>query len=314
MAWSPAAVSDAAVLSSLFNAIAEAEDTPERIGPETMAHELESAYTPLEERTVLARVGGEVAGYGTIYHRGGETEEVRAYIAVHVATGRRGLGLEDCITDWAIAGATDVVAESEAAKRYVCGWLYKKQEDAARRLAGRGFEAVRHWWEMERILDADIWPAASLPFDVVPWSDRHSDPTRLVHNAAFADHWGSTPMEESDWQKRMLASPGFRQDLSFIAVAGDEIIGYSYNEVYEEDWESAGRSEGWIGALGVLREWRKQGIATALLTTSLNAMRSAGLDAAMIGVDSSSPSGAQHLYKAVGFTTKTTGTTWQLAL
>ena len=34
-------------------------------------------------------------------------------------------------------------------------------------------------------------------------------------------------------------------------------------------------------------------------------------EAAMIGVDSSSPSGAQHLYQAVGFRTKTTGTTWQ---
>jgi hypothetical protein len=41
-------------------------------------------------------------------------------------------------------------------------------------------------------------------------------------------------------------------------------------------------------------------------------MRRAGAAAAMIGVDSSSPSGAQHLYQSVGFATKTTGTTWQL--
>ena len=167
---------------------------------------------------------------------------------------------------------------------------------------------------MERHLDNDIAPSPIEGADVVPWTDEHSTPVRLIHNAAFADHWGSVPMDEDVWRKRMLESPGFRQDLSFVAVADDDIVGYSYNEVYEEDWESAGQSEGWIGGLGVLRDWRKKGIATALLAVSMNAMRAAGLEAAMIGVDSSSPSGAQHLYHDVGFRTKTTGTTWQLAV
>ena len=121
-------------------------------------------------------------------------------------------------------------------------------------------------------------------------------------------------MDEADWQKRMLESPGFRQDLSFVARHDDEIVGYAYNEVYEEDWEAAGRSEAWISGLGVLREWRKKGIASALLAASMNAMREAELDAAMIGVDSSSPSGAHHLYQAVGFSTTSTGTTWQRPL
>jgi ribosomal protein S18 acetylase RimI-like enzyme len=178
----------------------------------------------------------------------------------------------------------------------------------------RGFFAVRHWWEMERLLSTEVAVSPEDGFSVVPWVDTHSIPVRMVHNAAFVDHWGSVPMDEDAWRKRMLQSPGFRPDLSFVAVADGELIGYAYNEVYEEDWESAGRSEAWIGALGVLRDWRKKGVATALLSKSMQAMRRSELDAAMIGVDSSSPSRAQHLYRSVGFRTTITGTTWQREL
>ena len=314
VAWSAATPEDAAALSTVFNLIAEADDTPERLSPDTMKHELVAAFAPLEERTVVARVDEMVVGYGTVYYRDAETAEMRAYVGVYVAPTHRGLGLEDVVIDWAISAARKALATTEAPRRYVCAWLYKKQEEHAARFARRGFEAVRHWWEMERRLDSEVTVPATEGVEVVPWADVHSMPVRQVANAAFADHWGSTPMDEGDWQKRMLDSPGFRQDLSFVALAAGDIVGYAYNEVYEEDWEAAGQSEGWIGGLGVLRAWRKRGIATALLTASMNAMRTAGLEAAMIGVDSSSPSGAQHLYQAVGFNTKSTGTTWQLPI
>jgi ribosomal protein S18 acetylase RimI-like enzyme len=311
--WSPATPADAPTLSALFNVIAEADDTPERLSPETMEHELISAFDPLQQRTLVVRAAGEVVGYGTVYHRDSEATELRSYVGVYVAPAYRERGLEDEITGWVIRAAAEILASSVAAEKYICAWLYKQQEEAASRLERRGFEPVRHWWEMERLLDEDIVTSAARGIDVIPWADEHSMPVRLVANAAFADHWGSTPMDEEAWRKRMLDSPGFRQDLSFVAAVGDELVGYSYNEVYEEDWEAAGRSEGWIGGLGVLREWRKRGAATALLGASMNAMRAAGLDAAMIGVDSSSPSGAQHLYQAVGFRTKSRGSTWQLA-
>ena len=91
-----------------------------------------------------------------------------------------------------------------------------------------------------------------------------------------------------------------------------EVVGYSSCEEYPEDSEAAGRREVWIGSLGVLREWRKRGIASALLAANMAAMRADGVEAAMIGVDSDSPSGAQHLYSSVGFETSITATTWQL--
>jgi ribosomal protein S18 acetylase RimI-like enzyme len=225
--------------------------------------------------------------------------------------------LEGPLTDWVVAAATAELGGWDAPKRYVCTWLYKSLDEVSRRFARRGFEPVRHWWEMECPLDEDVGGVsagelANVPWDIVPWAPAHSARLRIVHNAAFVDHWGNTPMSVESWQKQMLENPAFRPGLSFVALSGNELVGYAYNEMYPEDWESSGRSEGWIGALGVLRGWRKKGIASALITSSMRAMRNDGLEVAMIGVDSASPTGAQHLYESLGFRTKITATTWQL--
>ncbi len=310
---SPAQVADAAELSALFNAIADADDTPERLSETSMEHELESYFDPLDGRTVVARDdAGTIVGYATVYSRRAEADEMRAYINVYVGPAWRDRGLEDPMIDWGIAVATSVLREAAAERRYVCGWLYKKQEPMAARFAARGFTPVRHWWEMECLLNGSTPSPQVKGFEIVPWAEEHDEPSRLVYNAAFADHWGSTPMDADQWQKQVISSPGFRRDYSFVALGGGEVVGYSACEEYPEDWDAAGRSEAWIGGLGVVREWRKRGIATALLTHSMQAMREGDIEAAMIGVDSDSPSGAQHLYRDVGFITKITGTTWQL--
>ena len=311
ISWRPIDISDASQLSALFNAAAEADDTPERMSPETMTHDL-TAFEPLGKRSIVADTeDAAIAAYGGVYFREAESEELRVYVSSFVHPEYRNRGIEEPLVDWTITAGERVLATTTASRRYVNTWLYKKLQDRARIYEQRGFAAVRHWWEMERLLAEDVPSTPEEGFMVVPWEDSHSAPTRLVHNAAFTDHWGSVPMNEEAWQERMLASPGFRPDLSFVAIGDGELIGYAYNEVYEEDWEAAGRSEAWVGALGVLQSWRKRGVATALLSRSMTAMQQSGLEAAMIGVDSSSPSGAQHLYQAVRFKTTTTGTTWQ---
>jgi mycothiol synthase len=315
ISWSAAAVADAGEMSRLFNDVADADGIPERMSPASMEHELSTYFVPTDERTLVARdANGNIVGYATAYMRRAEAEEMRASVNVFVAIEGRGRGLEEAMAEWAIAAATEALSEVPADRRYVCTWLYKKQKDAAARFASRGFTPVRHWWEMERSLVDPVEPRSENGFDVVQWDVQYDEPARLVYNEAFADHWGSTPMDEENWAKQVIASPNFRRSMSFVALAEGSVVGYSACEEYPEDWEASGQREAWVAGLGVVSEWRKRGIATALLTRSMNAMRTHGAEAAMIGVDSDNPSGAQHLYSSVGFVTRTTGTTWQLEL
>lgn len=313
LSWSSASVTQAADLAAVFNAAASADDLPERLSASSMEHELVAYFDPLDDKTVVGRdPAGKAVCYATTYTREADAAEMRAYVNAYVMPFARERGLEEALLAWSISAATRVLRDMAAEKRFVCCWLYNKQDAAAARLAAEGFTPVRHWWEMARSLADSIDSVASGAYSVVPWIETHDEAARLVYNEAFADHWGSTPMSTGSWANQVVASPNFRRGMSFVALGNGEPVGYLACEEYPEDWEQAGQRESWVGALGVVRGWRRRGIATALLASSINAMRRAGSQAALIGVDSSSPTGAQHLYRALGFETKTAATTWQL--
>jgi ribosomal protein S18 acetylase RimI-like enzyme len=103
------------------------------------------------------------------------------------------------------------------------------------------------------------------------------------------------------WNHAFVGDPFFRGDLSFVVLDGEEIAGYTLNYVVESDWGAAGVREGWVGQLGVRRPWRKRGLATALLVRSMEAFRTADLEAATLGVDAENPTGALGVYERVGF-------------
>jgi ribosomal protein S18 acetylase RimI-like enzyme len=96
-------------------------------------------------------------------------------------------------------------------------------------------------------------------------------------------------------------SANFRPDLSFVVMAGDQLVGFSYNTVCTEANARQGLQEGWIGDLGVRRAWRRRGIATALLCASMQAFCAAGLAYATLGVDTENLTGALRLYERLGF-------------
>jgi ribosomal protein S18 acetylase RimI-like enzyme len=122
-----------------------------------------------------------------------------------------------------------------------------------------------------------------------------------VFGEAFKDHWGYEPVTPEEWEQFFIQRESFRPDLSLLALAGDEVVGISYNTVSAADNARNGLAEGWIGDLGVLRPWRKRGVASALLCESMRLFRAEGLGHATLGVDSGNPTGALSLYEGLGF-------------
>ncbi len=109
-------------------------------------------------------------------------------------------------------------------------------------------------------------------------------------------------MDQTRWEEQLRRS-SFRMGWSWVALDAQtsEVVGYVTNSAYTQDWAAQGFTEGWTDRLGVRRAWRGRGIASALLARSMQSFHEAGLEAAGLGVDSDSPTGAFGLYRHLGY-------------
>jgi GNAT superfamily N-acetyltransferase len=161
----------------------------------------------------------------------------------------------------------------------------------ARELLGRhGYEDVRHFYDMaielsERPELMDVEIESVQPEEMEAFYE--------ALDAAFQDHWEhhSTPFAE--WYERQTASPNFDLSLWFLIRSDGEIAAIARNDADRN-------GGGYVGALGVRREFRGRGYAKALLYRSFAEFWDRGMPRVTLGVDASNPTGATHLYERVG--------------
>jgi mycothiol synthase len=262
---------------------------------------LEAPHLDLATDSRLALVDGEPAGFAYVDHTPSGERLERAYLFgdVDPAHRRRGVGSE--LFAWQLERARDMLAGyGNDLPRYVRTQQRAARVDALALYERHGLQAVRYEDELLRPVDPPV-PAGRVDgVAIVGWDDARRDEVRRVKNAAFADHWGSTPSDEAAWA-HWLADECVRLDLSMLAMVDDEVVGFSLNDHYPDDEAVTGRRDGWISSLGVLREHRRRGIAAALIAASVAAFGEAGFTHAMLGVDTDNPSGAYSLYQRLGF-------------
>jgi mycothiol synthase len=302
--WRPLTRSDAATLESVVEATRVADGGEEVRTLDDLVRELTDPRAPAATNTLgLALQDGSLAGWAIVHERYRASLARRAFLdgATHPAVRGRGIGTQ--LLRWAIARGDETLAAQPAdLPRFLEAFRDETSADAVALHVAHGFTAVRHYMDMRRDL------AAALPAEpvvagvrIVPYQAVHAEAVRLAHNEAFADHWGSEPVCSGDWDRDFVGDPHFRADLSLVALAADEVAGYSVNFCSEADWAASGLREAWIGQLGVRRAWRGRGLATALLVRGMTAFRAAGMEAASLGVDTENQTGAVGLYERVGF-------------
>jgi len=281
---------------------AEAHDgVPRVLELEELADEL--ADLSWDDDVRVAEVDGEVVGYAYTVLLPSETGWERAYVQGEVDPGHRGTGIGRALLAWGVERGSDQLrGTGHDVPKYLRVDAYDYVESAHHLYARMGFTPVRWFEELLR-------PLTELPdlrevrgVSIVPWPEGRAEEARRVRNESFADHWGSTPTSEESWEKQVRGF-GSRPDLSLVAVedATDRIVGICVNHRYEADDELLGRSDGWIMTLGTLGGWRGKGIGSALVIRSLHAFAAAGLTHASLGVDADSPTGANLLYRRLGF-------------
>lgn len=149
----------------------------------------------------------------------------------------------------------------------------------------------------------DNLPAPALPPGVMvrPYFRGEDDESALeVVNAAFADVMDFAAVTLQDL-RHWMGSLSFRDHLSFVALDAQEMVGLCLCTVGEGRANRLGRRDGTIDSFCVRREYRRRGLGLALLLTSLQAFKRAGLESATLDADTENPTEAIHLYKRAGF-------------
>lgn len=160
-----------------------------------------------------------------------------------------------------------------------------------------GWEPVRQSFQMRIDLAQEI-PEPQWPEGIAVRTMEPGEEERIYEasNAAFADHWDFHPQPFDQWRAYAFGSEDFDPSLVWLAEEVGELAGLSVNR-----WHFSGDREfGWIEILGVRREWRRRGLATALLRHSFLDFRARGATRVGLGVDAENTTGAVRLYERVG--------------
>lgn len=152
------------------------------------------------------------------------------------------------------------------------------------------------------VSDVSDLPAADLPARVTlaAWSNASAEIVSAfftAYSAAFADRPGFPGWSRERWVEWTAGDPGYRPDLSWVALAGAEPVGFITCGEDAPDDERVG----FIIQTGTRPEWRGRGLAAALVTRALRGWGDAGFPAVLLDVNVNNPT-ARRLYERLGFT------------
>lgn len=159
-------------------------------------------------------------------------------------------------------------------------------------LDGRGFTQVRTSWDMTRDLSPDDRIADPTP-GVTVRTYRAGEESLLhrVADTSFQDHWDHVPWTLESFTESMLATP-WEPALTFFAEVDGQVAGELIALPFDD--------RGYIASVGVLREFRGRGAASAMLRRAFAALAERGLPRVELSVDAASSTGAVSLYEGLG--------------
>ena len=286
--------------------------------PELLTHEWgrTPGFDPAAD-VLIAESGGLAVGLVAADWRSRHTKIVHQ-VEIWVRPSWRRNRIGGTLLTWAEDHACETVAAGTGGStdlpHEIGGWGDADVPGHAQLAAGRGYRVTRYGFEMRRRVDDPITEAA-LPDGLEVRPVRSGD-YRTIWDAdveAFRDHFEASVRTDADYVQ-WITSPTLDTSLWQVAWDGDEVAGSVITSINAEENEKLGLKIAWLDHISVRRPWRKRGVASALIASTLHILRERGMEVAALGVDAENPTGALRVYEAMGFARHKTGISYRKSL
>lgn len=257
----------------------------------------------LEHDVVLVEtVDGEIVASMTFLTRGVGVFDISGY--VHPEHRNRGLG--SFIFDRGEQRALDRRPDGDPdSPLIVRNWFASNDRAAASLATARGYHHAKRFVRMAIELQSEP-EVKPLPdgIELRPLDIETDLPSVFtVYEESFAEHWtGGAPRLYEQWKESSLGY-GFEPRLWMLAYRGERLVGVSLGLNFPDS--------GWIRTVGVLKEERGRGLATALLTLQFGEFWRLGTTKIGLGVDSENTTGALDLYLKAGMHVSRSFDAWE---
>ncbi|HEX5015767.1 MAG TPA: GNAT family N-acetyltransferase [Candidatus Limnocylindrales bacterium] len=275
---------------------------------------LDRAHCDTRRDLVIVEVDGQIVAYGRTEWQDDTEARIHPVVCfVRSAWRGRGIGraLLATLEERAIAAAAENATDRESFLQA------ETLGDAAADdlLARTGYEAVRHFYVMVR---PNLDPLADAPMpdglEIRPVTEAHLPLIWDASVEASRDTWEFSEPTANAYE--FFKTDPITADFSLWRIAwdGDQVAGQVRAFINPDENERLGTKRGWVENILIRRPWRRRGLATALIDSSIAALRERGMTEAALGVDAANESGALRLYRKAGFEIESRETVWRKPL
>jgi len=299
-------VSDYAAIAMVITGSSKADSIERIVTSEDISIAFSEHLTNCDpyQDIIFAEVEGEVVGYA----RGWWVEEapsIRLYEHngfILPAWRRKGIGFS--MLRW-LENRLKEIAETHPGKykNYLQTSISQTEEDARILLEHFGYQPIRYFYQMVRPNLEDI-PEHPLPggLEIRPVMEKDYRAIWKQVDETSQGEWGYSEPTEDSYQE-WLEHPHFQPNLWQIAwdKVADEVVGTVLTFIDNEENAQFGRKRGYTEGIGVSQQWRRKGVASSLISSSLKAQKEAGMNESALAADADSASSVTRLYEKCGF-------------
>ena len=192
----------------------------------------------------------------------------------------------------------------KVAESYFQAWASDNQKDWMSALESCGYQVVRRFNNM-------LYPLGKISIKDMPEGlvlrQVGLEQMHAVWEMLKEMNVGLFENVAEDWAEEKfpawLSNPENNPRCWQVAWAGNQMAGMVLAHFDEKDNEKRNRKHGYTEHIYVRPAWRRRGLASALITKSLQSLKEYGITEAELGVDSENESAAFHLYESLGYKT-----------